>query len=142
MSSSGVIELVYFDGGVLETEPQLQAEYNEVVLYEDSQLPGFGFVIQNTTRIASGFDIYANMVSLDGNVVFVNRLLELTSRQALDPYYVDDDPVIILWLASGDVATGGRYNLQFRAVSQTAVTAVEYFPELLVRILPRVVSGA
>lgn len=136
-----VTGLIYFDGGVLETEPELQAEYNEIVLYRDSQLPGIGFVIQNTTRIASGFDIYANMVSLDGNVVFVNRLLELTNRQALDPYYVDDDPVIILWLAPGDVASAGSYNFQFRAVSQSAVTAVEYFPELLLRILPRVVSG-
>lgn len=129
--------LVYFDGGVLETEPELHAEYNEIVLYQGSELPGIGFVVQNTTRFASGYDILGNMVSVSvsGTVVFVNRAIELTTRRTLDPDYPDDDPVMIVWFTSSDVFTAGIYELQMRAINQTAVSAVEYFPVVTVRIL-------
>lgn len=138
---SPITGLVYLDGGVLETEHQLQAEYNEVVIYQDSALPGLGLVVQGCTRLASGYDILGTMASDVGSVVFVNRAIDLTSRRSLDPDYPNDDPVFVLWWASGDVLASGTYYLQFKAVEQAAVTGVEYFKELTIRILPRLASG-
>jgi len=136
-----VTGLIYFDGGALETEHSLQAEYNEIIIYQDSQLPGLGLVVQNCSRLASGYDIYATMVSRSGSVVFVNRAVDFTTRHGLDPDYPDDDPVFVLWWASGDVLIPGSYCLQFKAVDQAVVTGVEYFPVLSVEILSRLASG-
>lgn len=136
-----VTGLTYFDGGVLEAEHRLQAEYNEIIIYQDSQLPGLGLVVQNCPRLSSGYDIYATMVSDAGSVVFVNRSVDFTTRQGLDPDYPDDDPVFVLWWASGDVMTVGSYNLQFKAVDQLVSTGVEYFPVIALKILSRLASG-
>jgi len=136
-----VTGLVFFDGGNLETEPVLHHGYNRLTIYQGSTLPGIGLVMQNTTRLASGYDIYANMVSKDGNVVFVNRSVELSSRRMLNPDYPDDDPVFIVWLASGDVVSGGIYDLQIRAIDQTSVTGQEFLRPYEIEILPRLASG-
>lgn len=133
--------LVYFDGGVSEAEYRLQREYNRLTIYQGSTLPGIGLVMQNTTRLASGYDIFANMVSKDGDVVFVNRAIDLSSRRILDSNYPDDDLVFVIWLASGDVASSGIYDLQIRAVDQSAATGQEFLKPYEIEILPRLASG-
>ena len=139
---SAVTGLYYFDGGVLQSAYPLQAEYNEIRIYKGSELSGLGLVLQGADRYtAIGYNYYATMKNKStGDVVFVNKAVSFTTRDALDPNYPGTDPVLVLMWDDGDLASGGTFYLQYKAVAAGTVTGNEFFSPITVHILD-VTSG-